>query len=248
MTIEDSRNDDWPVQAQVARLKSLVAKLKLRPQMELDEIREAVSRLDGGERAAGASFKEFSALLEELEDFTVRAIEVTEAAIGTLTPKHPATRVRNAGHDAYFRLRDSCRTFAADSGINCAFYVNADDLQLDSLTAEVIVRCVDELLHAVEMRASASKVEIRSFIDRQGELVLEICDDGIGWAGHSDSIPRDGRFGFELWSIELCLREVGGEIRHYNDHGARARIVLFPQKAASSESADGDSGKLDTTQ
>lgn len=69
--------------------------------------------------------------------------------------------------------------FQSRTGTECRLDLPADDLAVDPDQATAIFRILQETLTNVARHASAARVDVR-LARSNGDLVLEVCDDGIG--------------------------------------------------------------------
>ncbi|WP_329108798.1 histidine kinase [Micromonospora sp. NBC_01699] len=142
------------------------------------------------------------------------------------------------------QLVDQLRPAALDRGLESALRVECErfdgpqlavwlgvEQDLRGLPAAVEVaayRVVSEALTNVARHAGASRCEVSVRRDRQ--LVVEVVDDGIGFAG-----PRPGGVGVE--SMRERAAELGGdcEITEVSPHGTRVLIRLPCPESAPTE-------------
>ncbi|MGW4461928.1 histidine kinase [Micromonospora sp. NPDC004704] len=133
------------------------------------------------------------------------------------------------------QLVDQLRPAALDRGLESALRVECErfdgpqlsvrlsvehDLRGLSAAVEVAAyRVVSEALANVARHAGASACEVT--VRRDHQLVVEVVDDGIGFAG-----PRPGGVGVE--SMRERAAELGGdcEISEVSPHGTRVRVRL----------------------
>ena len=109
-------------------------------------------------------------------------------------------------HGLRIEVRDDCRRDLPD------------DLRV------LFFKSARELLHNVVKHASATRVSIE-LTCRAGHIVLDVTDDGCGFAAASaGALPRDRSFG--LFSIDERLRQLGGrlEIRSAPGVGTSVRL------------------------
>ena len=84
------------------------------------------------------------------------------------------------------------RTFQQRTGVPCLFVSSHDDIALEPDAAIVLFRVCQEALNNVAKHAGASRVDV-NLVAGDGELVLEVVDDGRGVAGVD--LAKRGHFG-----------------------------------------------------
>jgi signal transduction histidine kinase len=124
------------------------------------------------------------------------------------------------------RLRSLCLAFETRHRIACVADLSREQLGIDPIVADVLVRTVEELLANVARHARASRVEITSVSRADGATLLLVKDDGIGFDLSSPSmLPRDGG-GSGLLVADEQLREIGAYLEIASESGACVTIVL----------------------
>ena len=163
------------------------------------------------------------ASLEEITEVS----RLLDAAITQLRAICAGSDERKIRPDLFTELRDLCAAFEADSDIVCQAKLSSEHLAMPADVADVVYRAVRELLTNVRKHAQAGRVEISSSLRRNGDVAIEVVDDGIGltddtgrWAVAAE---RDV---FGLWSIKQRLQPFGGSLELVSDSGLRATLVI----------------------
>ncbi len=105
--------------------------------------------------------------------------------------------------------------FQQRAGIECVLSLPEDDLPLAPELSTDVFRIFQESLTNIARHAQASRVEIRLTVE-QGELILEIQDNGIGIT--PDQVRRRGSLGLlgmgeraRLWGGQICFEGSPGQ-------------------------------------
>lgn len=99
-------------------------------------------------------------------------------------------------------LRDEVAAFSRRSGIACATAI--DEITVAPLVATNAFRIAQEALTNVARHANAKQVHVR-LERREGELVLQVDDDGVGF-------DASQRLSLGLLSMDERARQVGGKL------------------------------------
>ena len=111
--------------------------------------------------------------------------------------------------------------FERRTGIACELHIDHEEFALDDKRATALFRIVQESLSNIMRHAKASHVQI-GMQRRDGMLLVNIADDGIGLAPDSGNKPR----GFGLVGIEERILALGGTFSIANNPGAGMALTL----------------------
>ena len=113
--------------------------------------------------------------------------------------------------------------FAARKGIPCELKMNRDDFELDERLSISIYRIIQEALTNVLRHAAASRVQV-ALVQNEGEIALEVRDDGKGF----QSASKQRSYG--LLGIKERVHILGGKVNIESEAGRgtllRANIPL----------------------
>ncbi len=96
--------------------------------------------------------------------------------------------------------------FAVLTGIPCELIMNRDDFELDERMSISIYRIIQEALTNVSRHAFASRVQV-SLLQQDGEIVLEVRDDGRGF----QAAEKQRSYG--LLGIKERVHILGGKVK-----------------------------------
>jgi len=126
-----------------------------------------------------------------------------------------------------FESRTSVRVVFLEDGV-------AEDLP--ERTKTCVYRVLQEALHNIEKHAKATAVQV-SVRGREGQLVLDVKDNGCGFAMDSGSVGRKGGCGI-LGMRERALA-TGGKLEIDSSAGAGTRVLLSVPAPVSMRAAEG---------
>ena len=116
-------------------------------------------------------------------------------------------------------LEHLIQQFGKRCGIDCAFYADRDEYELDADRSIAVFRLVQEALTNISRHARATHADIR-VEEVDGELHLLIQDNGVGFDTH---VPRRG---FGLLGMSERVEMLGGEIKVDGSNGVRISVIL----------------------
>ena len=116
-------------------------------------------------------------------------------------------------------VKDYVKRFQRDSGIECELVLPRTDVSLDENQSVTVFRILQESLNNVSKHARAKRVEI-SFSHKDGWLVLEIRDNGIGF----DQSRKENSYG--LLGIKERAMMIGGNARIESTPGIGTLVTL----------------------
>ncbi len=122
-------------------------------------------------------------------------------------------------------VRDAAEQVAGILGVPIGVELDPAIDNLPTAADLVVLRIVQESLQNVRKHAHASRVDIRATL-MDGDLVLEIKDDGHGFA-QSDE-PSSGRRAFGIQFMQERAQSIGArfEVRSRLDDGTSVRLVI----------------------
>jgi signal transduction histidine kinase len=116
------------------------------------------------------------------------------------------------------------RTFSQRTGVPCVFVSSHDDIALGADSAVDVFRVCQEALNNIAKHAAASRVDV-NLVAGDGELVLEVVDDGRGVA--SVDMAKRGHFG--LRGMRERALALGGAVDvARRAHGGTAVTLRIP--------------------
>jgi signal transduction histidine kinase len=134
--------------------------------------------------------------------------------VAELTPGHLQSRTLG---EALERLGAAV---SSESGLHAQVRVAGDPVPLGGSAEVVILRTAQEALSNVRRHASAARVDLTLAYDDPDEVVLTVCDDGLGF-------DLDGaRAGFGLDGVQARAAEVGGAVEVLSGPGAGTTLRL----------------------
>ncbi len=105
-----------------------------------------------------------------------------------------------------------CESYQSSHAFLCSFEDDGQPKPLSNELSMVIYQSARELLVNVKKHAAAEKASVRFF--REGDFaVLEVSDDGKGFAFKDDKISRANSKGFGLFSISERVEYYSGKIQ-----------------------------------
>ena len=113
------------------------------------------------------------------------------------------------------------RMFEQRTGVPCVFVASDDDIALEPDPAIVVFRVCQEALNNIAKHAGASRVDVNLVAD-DGELVLEVIDDGRGVA--RADMAKPGHFG--LRGMRERALALGGAVGIGNGSRGGTTITL----------------------
>ena len=139
-------------------------------------------------------------------DLVDRVVEASALADDTvLEVQHISQALRPAALEALglsAALRDEVTAFSRRSGIACT--ADIDELTVEPLVGTNAFRIAQEALTNVARHANAKQVHVR-LTKREGALVLQVDDDGVGF-------DPQRRLSLGLLSMDERARQVGGRL------------------------------------
>jgi signal transduction histidine kinase len=112
-----------------------------------------------------------------------------------------------------------------EHGISSRFVSDGRPKPLEDDVRVLLFQAVSELLVNVVKHARARNLKV-SIWREDGDLKIEVGDDGAGFRVTEMGVPRQGRGGFGLFSIRERLRPFGGLLEVQSAPGAGARVTL----------------------
>ena len=101
--------------------------------------------------------------------------------------------------------------FRAESGIELVVASSGTETELDREAQVVVLRCMQEALANVRKHAAATRVDVRVDVKDDGDVILEVHDDGIGFD------PDAAQTGFGLDGMRERLSLAGGVLTISSD-------------------------------
>jgi signal transduction histidine kinase len=122
-------------------------------------------------------------------------------------------------------IRRHAATVAARENLDVQVHASEDRLPLDEPAHEELLRIVQEALHNCVKHARASRVDIRlvESVDTAGTLVVEVADDGIGFA---PDIRRPGHLGMD--TMRERAQRLGGRLSVDSSSAGSTVRATFP--------------------
>ena len=233
----------YPIAGALAGVGATMATAALANHLEF-----SAQMVAAAQRSAAAS--ERARLARELHDSvakTLRGVSLAALALPPLLRRQPALaenlaetvvaganaaaqqarelleEMRFDGSNLGAGVRAVCRDWSASTGI--VVRAAADDTEPPSAVAYEIMRILREALTNIARHSRARSVSVRLAAQPFG-LVLEIADDGVGFAVPDDfsGLQSAGHFG--LVGMEERARTVGGGLRVEATPGAGTRISV----------------------
>ena len=110
-------------------------------------------------------------------------------------------------------------------GLNTEFLVEGSIKPLDEDVKTILFRNVRELLTNVVRHANATKVSVR--LDwKEGEIVVVIADNGVGFDPKTASLAVNRESGFGLFSIQERMNDLGGAFSIESKPGQGSKATL----------------------
>jgi signal transduction histidine kinase len=124
-------------------------------------------------------------------------------------------------------LRRLARHASERSGVSFSFRDAGADVRVPQELAIVLFQCARELVYNAAKHASARSAAIVLHV-RDGEVVLEVSDDGRGFVPDEGSRNSPGGGGFGLFSIRERLALFGGRLSIASDASGTRATVRMP--------------------
>jgi signal transduction histidine kinase len=157
-------------------------------------------------------------------DELARAEEVAQAGLNEA--RVAITQMRaNTARDTGLgpALSKAVERFKDRTGLEVELAMDNPAASFGDERAEVIFRMTEEALRNVERHASASGVRITLSTPKEGELELEVEDDGVGFDA---DLKRPGHFGLVGLAEQAQLIGANLQILSSPGNGTRLRILL----------------------
>lgn len=107
-------------------------------------------------------------------------------------------------------------------GMRASVHVSGLDERLPSEMALALYRVAQESLSNASRHAQAAQVEV-TLVRRPGQIVLQVCDDGVGF--DPSAPPEDAdRHGLGLLGMRERMRMIGGELAIISSPGRGTQI------------------------
>lgn len=122
-------------------------------------------------------------------------------------------------------VRDTAEQVSGILGVPIGVELDPTIDELPTAADMVVLRIVQESLQNVRKHAHASRVDIRA-MQMDGDLVLEIRDDGHGFVASQE--PESGRRAFGIQFMQERAQSIGArlEVRSRLDDGTSVRLVI----------------------
>ncbi len=163
------------------------------------------------------------------------SLELVDEAMESV--KRISTRLRPKALDTLSlseALSWQLEEFRHRTGIECVADIGPSTEGIDPATATTLFRVFQEILTNVARHAQASRVEVK-FSHPEGSLVLEVSDDGVGFATGSSSIPDS----IGILGMRERVRYGGGEFRIESHPGSGTVVSVVLPSRASQEGRNG---------
>lgn len=167
------------------------------------------------------TIREIGFVLQELERMRASAEEAYQQVRETIDD----LTVIN-GEDLAASVEQQARIICVRAGLNLRATQTGTPHPLPAQTRQHILHIAREALHNIEKHAGASLVRLQ-FLWLEGELILKITDDGVGF--HPLSVPSEGHYG--LWIMKQRAQDIGGamKITPADEHGTEITLwVPYP--------------------
>lgn len=146
---------------------------------------------------------EINVVLQELERMRTSADEAYQQVRNTLDELNP-TRA----DDLVTSLLKQARIICQRSSLTLRSSQLGTPYTLPPAVRQQVIYITREALHNVEKHAFAHQVHLQ-FLWLEGELILKITDDGVGF--NPISITAEGHYG--LWIMQHRAEEIGGALK-----------------------------------
>lgn len=160
--------------------------------------------------SVGVTKAEVDAVVEQI-DTTIKSVR---AIINDLRPA-----VLSLGLHAAVEWQ--AKEFERHTGIDCELHIDHDEFSIDERVATALFRIVQEALTNIMRHAQAKHVQI-DMLKRDGQLVIQIGDDGIGLP--ANYVRRANAFG--LVGIEERITVMGGTFAIDSTPGQGTTLIL----------------------
>ena len=137
-------------------------------------------------------------------------------------------------------LAELARSWSDRTGVAADHHLEGRPVGLPETAVAALYRVAQEALNNVHKHANASTTRVTlSYLDDL--VVLDVCDDGVGFA--SEPVPHDGGGGegFGLGGMRWRLEELGGSLFVESEPGVGTSVTaeLAPSAIPAGETADG---------
>lgn len=142
-------------------------------------------------------------------------------------------------------LQENVEYFRRETGTPCRLEKRAGlPPRLSPVQDMVIYRVVQEALNNVRKHAAATEAGI-SLGEDGGRIVVEVWDNGRGFAGPGAGAPRPGPGGLGLLAMKSRARMLGGDIAIAARPGGGTRVVLTIPRSSPQNLTRGRQGPPD---
>jgi signal transduction histidine kinase len=158
-------------------------------------------------------------LLQERSDYLIRLIDRSIESIHRIAADlRPG--ILDAGLVA--ALEWLAQEQRQQAGVACTLHCAQQDIMMNPALATSLFRIAQEACNNIRKHAQATRIDLRLY-ESGGELVLEVCDDGIG-------IPEQRRHdahAFGLLGMSERMAVLGGrfDLKSCNGHGTTVRVT-----------------------
>lgn len=173
-------------------------------------LRIDVSLLSEHADSVGVTKTEIDAIVKQI-DTTIKSVR---AIINDLRPA-----VLSLGLHAAVEWQ--AKEFERHTGIACKLHIDHDEFAMDERVSTALFRIVQESLTNIMRHAQANHVQI-DMLKKDGQLVIQIADDGIGLS--ADYVRKANAFG--LVGIEERITVLGGTLAIDSTPGQGTTLIL----------------------
>ncbi|MDO8456795.1 MAG: PAS domain S-box protein [Burkholderiaceae bacterium] len=160
--------------------------------------------------SVGVTKAEIDAIVEQI-DTTIKSVR---AIINDLRPAV-------LGLGLHAAVEWQAKEFKRHTGIDCELHIDHDEFAMDERVATALFRIVQEALTNIMRHAQATHVQI-DMLKQDGQLVIQIGDDGIGLP--ANYVRRANAFG--LVGIEERITVMGGTFAIDSAPGQGTTLIL----------------------
>lgn len=160
------------------------------------------------ERILDAERPELAVTARSIEGLLDQAMDVSRQISRRLRPAI-------LDHGVVAAVEWQARDFSRRVGIPCELALEVEDVEMTPESATAVFRVFQETLTNIARHAGATRIRVRLALDPEGQLLLEVADDGCGIA--EGDMAKPGTFGLRNMS-ERC-RGIGARL----DIGSAAR-------------------------
>ena len=225
------------------RLRSLASQLALAEERERrrvaavlhDEVGQALAlaRLKLGELAGVSPRREFTALVQTVQEMIAQALTRTRSLTFELSP--PVLYKMGFGDAVAWLVEE----FQKQHPIRWEFRGGRLSLPLEHNVRVTLFQGVRELLCNVVKHARAKTVKVRLESGR-AEVRVHVEDDGVGFAADELWSDPKAMTGFGLFSVRERLESLGGRLEIDSRTGGGARVTLAVPLTSSDVPSAGD--------